>query len=428
VAKPKPAEKPRGDPAPNDAAWKLLQLAALLLVEYSVRAKMITRQLGRIAEHLGVRVTTSVGYREVTLHADNGTSCYVQAPELRLNAATNLRTWQTVDELCAGRIGTEEAIGRFEEISHAAPEYGRWVLALIFGVGASALAWLLRADPAAIIVSGVSSGLGLIARKELGKRHVIYFLLPFTAALIGALLGGIVILAGWTSTPGLCLVVPALMLVPGPHLILGVEDMLENHMQTGLSRLGLAAGMLVAAALGIGLGKWMMLGALSVNANPSSAVELTLPLDVVLAGVAALGFAAFYNSPRRVLWVSIMCGMIGHGARFVALQQGIGAGIATLMACLAVGVVARVAADRLRLPFGAVAFAGAVTMMPGVAMYESLAGAMQMSAAGASAPSQLVASSLALFVKAAFVVMAMAIGLLVGSRIGGLLNGRNLRS
>jgi hypothetical protein len=104
-----------------------------------------------------------------------------------------------------------------------------------------------------IVVSGVSSALGLIARQELARRPVILFAHPFVAGLIGAALGGLAIRHGWTETPGICMVVPALMLVPGPHLINGVYDVLENHVQPGVCRLGLATGILIATALGVAL-------------------------------------------------------------------------------------------------------------------------------------------------------------------------------
>jgi uncharacterized membrane protein YjjP (DUF1212 family) len=65
------------------------------------------------------------------------------------------------------------------------------VVAILFGLAASAIAWLLRADWGAIAVSGVSSVLGLIARQELAKRSVILFAQPFVAGLIGAALGGL---------------------------------------------------------------------------------------------------------------------------------------------------------------------------------------------------------------------------------------------
>jgi uncharacterized membrane protein YjjB (DUF3815 family) len=94
--------------------------------------------------------------------------------------------------------------------------------------------------------------------------------------------------------------------------------------------------------------------------------------------------------------------------------------MSTLLACLAIGLMANVAADRLRLPFSAVAFTGAAPMMPGVYIYQSIAGAMRLSAAGTSADPALAAATLALTYKSVFVVGAMVIGLLVGARLSNL--------
>ena len=211
------------------------------------------------------------------------------------------------------------------------------------------------------------------------------------------------------------------MLVPGPHLINSVYDMLENHMPTGLCRLSLASGILIATALGVVLGAWLSLGPATLSTSPSDATPLTLPLDVALAGVAACGFGVFYNTPLRVLWVSMVSGMVGHGLRYLCLDQ-LGVEISTLLACLTIGLIANRAANRLHLPFSAVAFAGAVPMMPGVFIYLSIAGAMRLAGAGTLADPALAAATLALASKAVFVVAAIALGLLVGARLANLID------
>lgn len=405
-------------PLPTELA--LLRLAARLMLEYNVRSDLLKRKLARVARALQLEVEIFVAYRGVTIFAPDGRQLHAQAHELRINVALSTQLNRILDAVASGALPAADAVAELEALETRTPRHNRWLLALIFGLAASALAWLLRADWGAIAVSGVSSALGLLARQELAKRHVVLFALPFTAALIGAVLGGLVIRAGWTETPGFCLMVPALMLVPGPHLINGVYDIVENHMQTGLSRLTLAAGILCGAALGVFLGGWLTLGMTAVEAHPSDDVVLTLGLDVTLAGLAACGFGAFYNAPWRVLWISILCGMVGHGIRFLALQHGVSLEIATLFACLAIGLMAGLAVERFQLPFAAVAFAGAVPMMPGVLIYQGLAGAMQVARHGAAADVALLASTLASFFKAGFVVGAMAMGLLIGARLAGL--------
>ena len=410
-----------GDPirtavAPDEDVLRFIHLSARLLLEYNVRSKSIERRIERIARHLGVNVQAVAGYRQVTLAMADGRSLHIRAPELRINVAISAGTLHVIDQLRLNRLGLDEATRQLETLERLAPRHGRWVVAILFGLAASAVAWLLRADVGAIVVSGVSSAAGLIARQELARRSVILFAHPFVAGLIGAALGGLVIRQGWTETPGLSLIVPALMLVPGPHLINGVYDVLDNHVQPGVCRLGLATGILIATALGVVLGGFLTLGPATVSTSPSEAIRLTLALDAMLAGVAACGFGAFYNAPWRVLWVSILCGVVGHGLRYLCLEY-MGVEIATFLACLAIGLIANAAADRLKLPFSSVAFAGAVPMMPGVFIYQSIAGAMRLSATGTAADPALAAVTLALSFKSVFVVGAIAIGLLIGARV-----------
>ena len=283
-------ESPPHATGPTDAALRLLQVSARLLLEYNVRSKDIERGVARIARHVGVDdLQTLVAYREVTLATADGRSLHARAAELRLNVAVRVGTNRVIDALCLDRIGLDEATRRLEAIERVAPRHARWVVAVLFGLAASAIAWLLRADAGAIAVSGLCAALALRARQQMARWPVLAFTPPFAAGLVGATLGGLAIRLGWTDTPGLCLIVPALMLVPGPHLINGVHDMLENHMQTGICRLALALAILTAAALGVALGGWLALGPETLSTSPSEATRLTLPLDAALAGVAACG-------------------------------------------------------------------------------------------------------------------------------------------
>ena len=237
----------------TDAALRLLQSSARLLLEYNVRSKSSSAPSRGSPGTSGVNVQTLVGYREVTL-ATGGWAWYpctgAGASHQRRRAVR--RRCSVIDELCLDRIGLDEATRSLEDVERLAPRHDA-------GWSSSSSGWRRQPSPGccartagAIAVSGLSSALGLVARQELARRPVLLFAQPFAAGLIGAALGGLAIRLGWTETPGFCLIVPALMLVPGPHLINGVHDMLDNHMQTGICRLGLAMGILIAAALGVG--------------------------------------------------------------------------------------------------------------------------------------------------------------------------------
>lgn len=401
-------------PPADEEVLRLLQLAAQLLLEYNVRSSVIVSQIHRLAISLGIAVQTSVAYRAVTLYLTNGRSIHVQTPEYRINVAVNAALWPLIDQRCAGRLTPTETIVRMQSLQHTAPCNPRWLLAVIFGLAASALACLLNADLPAAAVSGLASALGLLLRQQLIKRHWPLFAPPFAAAAIGGTLAGLAIRLGWTQTPGLCLLVPALMLVPGPHLIQGLYDIFENHIQTGACRLLLSAGILISAALGVIFGGWVLIGLRNVSPTTSSTTPLTLGLDMILAGVAACGFGAFYNAPWRVLWISIACGMIGHGTRFLCLAEGLGLPASTLLACITIGLLAGIPVLRRGLPFSSIAFAAAVPMMPGTLLYRAIAGAVQLALAEIADPAQAT-TILVLLLQASLVVSAMVAGLLLGA-------------
>ncbi|MDQ7990062.1 MAG: threonine/serine exporter family protein [Candidatus Dactylopiibacterium sp.] len=406
--------------AASSVEVRLLQNAARLLMQYNMRTALLRERIHELGAAMGLPVQVQVGYRYLTIHAPDNLNIHAQVPEFRINVAVSAEVNRTVDKVCAGTLAPAEALEILEHVETTAGRHNRWTLALMFGLAAGALAWLLSGDWGAMAVISLSSALGMLARQAMHRFHPVLFALPFVAALIGSLMGGAVIQLGWTATPGICLIVPALMLVPGPHLINGLYDMLENNMQAGLSRLGLAAGILVAAAMGIFLGAWIMLDFTTVPIYKIASAPIPLWADVLLAGVASCGFGAFYNAPWRVLWTSILCGMVGHGVRYLGLQYGLHVEIATLFACFGIGFMAIRWVSSMRIPFAAVAFAGAVPMMPGVLMYQTIGGAMEISFAGSAASVELVAGTLASGFKAAFVVGSMGMGLLAGAWVGGL--------
>lgn len=401
----------------DDEALRLVQTAARLMLEYNVRAAVLAAQVRRLGRAVGRPVEPFVGYRQATLCFDDGRCVHVQAPEYRLNVAISSGVMRLVDQVADRATAPGEAVRAMHALEQSGSVHGRWALALMFGLAASALAGILRGDYGTIITAGVGSALGLLARKELGRRHWPLFSLPFVAGVIGGVVGAAAVRLGWTRTTGLSLMVPALMLVPGPHLINGVADVFENHILPGIGRLVLAAGILLSAALGVFAGAWGLMGLREVSGATSDAVRLTLLLDVVLAGIAACGFGAFYNSPWRALGASIGCGMIGHGVRFLCLGGGAGLAGSTFVACGAVGVLAGIAAGRLRVPFPNVAFAGAVPMMPGSLMYGGMAGAVRLAASAAHAEPADATATLVLLLRASLVVGAMAAGLFAGALV-----------
>jgi uncharacterized membrane protein YjjB (DUF3815 family) len=183
-----------------------------------------------------------------------------------------------------------------------------------------------------------------------------------------------------------------------------------------LARIGLAFGLLTAAAAGVALGVELTLPD-PVTLTPSTnAVQLNLASDAALAGIATCGFAVFYNTAWPQLGVAALPGMIGHGLRFLALRADWGIVAATFFGGLAVGYTSGLIARRNQVPVAVLAFAGAVTMIPGLSAYRALAGALRLARLTDRADASAAAEVLSHSVEACLAVGALTLGLIVGAR------------
>jgi uncharacterized membrane protein YjjP (DUF1212 family) len=396
---------------------EMLGQAGRLLLEYNESTSEIHRALMAASRALTQEVcNVAVAYNGVTVSLGGDGPLLMPVRELRYNMAVQARIHSILEQVRRGELQPATALAELRRGETDTQRHSRWVAVVALAVAAASLAGLLGADAGAAAVAGLATGLGLVARQELGRRHFALLMLPLAAAFIGAVLGGLAIRLDWTETPGLVLIVPSLMLVPGPHLLNGLLDLIDNHVPMSIARLTLAAGILLASALGVVLGIELTLGGPLAAGQDVTTEHLNLFSDMFLAGIVTCGFAVFYNT----LWVQIamaaLGGMAGHGLRFLALEAGWPLEAATLLGGLAVGVVSAWIARSSRVPLAVIAFAGAVTMMPGIQIYRALAGALQLARLKNATELPAMAGTLGDGVQACLVVSALALGLIVGAR------------
>lgn len=396
---------------------ELLAQAGRLLLEYNESTGAIHRALTATARALTDDAChIAVSYNGVAVSLAGEGPALMPVRELRYNTAVQTRVHAILEQVRCGKIELAAALARLGRVEAETPRHPRWVAVLVLGVAAACLAGLLGADTGAAAVAGLATGLGLLTRQELSRRHFSLLTLPLTAAFIGSALGGLAIRLGWTRTPSLVLTVPALMLVPGPHLINGVLDLIDNHLPMSLARLGLAAGVLLASALGIVLGGELTLPDGLPPDQGAGVDHLNLVSDAALAGVVTCGFAVYYNTPWRQVGMAVVGGMAGHGLRFLALEAGCKLGVATFLGGLAVGVVSGWIARSGKTPVAVIAFAGAVTMMPGLHIYRALGGALQLARLANETAPEAVAATLGNAAQACLAVSGLALGLILGTR------------
>jgi uncharacterized membrane protein YjjP (DUF1212 family) len=405
-------------PEDKQAALQFLRHSARLMVTYNTRTYLLQRHLTRIANAIGLDgLRMDVGYCRVTLFTTQGTTLYAYTPEFRINIALLAKVMQVIDKVCLKTCSPTEGLLAFDLIERTAENRPWFLIALLSAAAASAIALLVNGDMSTVFAVGIASASSIMVQRYLTHKQIIKLMLPFAGSFFGAIFCSFWIRMGWTATPSVCLIVPTLLMIPGPHFINGLYDIVENNIQTGLARLCLAVSIVIASAVGVLLGSHMMfLESAKPVLHNSSLTELPLWLGALMAGVISCGIAAFYNAPWRVLAISSLYGTIGHAMRYLFLDMGYSLESSTFFACLTIGFCASFVAERLKVAFSAIAFASAMPMMPGMLMFAAIDHATTIAAYGPHAKPLLAVLMLSELFKAALVLGAMVAGLLMGAR------------
>jgi len=144
---------------------------------------------------------------------------------------------------------------------------------------------------------------------------------------------------------------------------------------------------------------------------------------VIAAGVAVAAFSVFFSTPLRMLGWPVAIGMLAHAVRWGALKAGAGVATGALVACLLVGGILAPVARRWRMPFAAIGFASVVSMMPGVYLFRTASGLVQL-ANNSNASFDLLRATLADAMTAITIILAMSFGVvapkMIIDRFGGL--------
>jgi uncharacterized membrane protein YjjP (DUF1212 family) len=395
----------------------MLAYAGQLLLEYNESTKEIYRSITAAARAItDKKCDVAISYNGVVIALADDAPLIMPVRELRYNAALQARVHTLLRQVQNRVIDVPEALDQLKRVEEETSRHPRSLTVLLLGLAAASLAGLIGADAGSIIIAGIATGLGLMARQELGRRRYSLLTLPFAAGFVGAVLGGLAIRLGWTLTPELALIVPSLMLIPGPHLINGLLDLVDNYVPMSMARFGLATGILVATAVGIALGIQLTLREFPLVEQSVKAGDLNVLMDMFLAGLVTIGFAVFYNTTWPHTGMATAGGIVGHGLRFLALEADWGLVPATFIGGFAVGVISAWIVRLYKIPFAVIAFAGAVTMMPGLQIYRAIGGSMKLARLKDSAELSMIAGASANAWQACFVVIALGLGLIVASK------------
>ena len=405
-------ETPGFGPLTYEPALKTTALAATLLFAHGQTTERTVTAAERLGRALGVTVRVLPYWGEIIVELD-GTplSQIVPAKPLGVDMSRVLAVTTVIDQIRHGTLSAESAQSALESAGRL-PPVSTLRFTLFAAIGAASLGIIFGApDVISLLLIAATAAIGALVRRWLSGFSNNPLIQPlcaaFTAGIVAAASSRFQ-LSDAVALVGFC---PCMVLVPGPHILNGAIDLARTRIALGITRLAYA-GVIVLLICAGGLFGFMAVGANLEIAGPSPPVPLVI--DVIAAGCAVASFGTFFSMPWRLLAFPIAAGMLAHAVRWVLISvAGTNAATGALVACMLVSVLATPVADRLHLPFTALAFSAVVSLMPGFFLFNAATGLVELVSIGPGAPAALLTSIVASGATAFLIIMAMTFGLIL---------------
>jgi uncharacterized membrane protein YjjB (DUF3815 family) len=397
----------------EEAAHLSLQLGRLLLVNGAETAQVQTA-VETFAAGMGCEAHLLVSFEALLLTVISGGDFRTKVGLHVVGMTVDMTAVQALNQIAAdtacGRVDVAEARARLAAVESGRPLHSHWLVACALGLTAASLSWLFGGDGSIFVTAFIAGTCAILVQQQLRRLHVHPLATTFLSALAGGVVGGLGMRLYPGVAPALCLIAPGMILVPGVPLINSIHDAIDNNMSLSLARLAWA--LLVVTAIAFGLCTATLLTGIAI---PTSGATPLLPIaqDALFSALATIGYVFLFNVTWRVSWACVICGLCSHSLRTALMHLGIDVVSGTMVASLAVGVLAYVFARGFRAPPTTFAFPGVVAMIPGSYAFRAVvASLLIMNSADASSAS-LLAQALSLIISTVLLTGAIAIGLAI---------------
>jgi len=348
---------------------------------------------------------------------------------MRLDQATQVH--RVVRDAVTRHLNPVEAIAKLAAVQDMKARFPQWAVVLANGLAAAGFALVFRVSLWGVLIAGVLGALVGLALTLTANRPTLAALVPFTSAFVAAFV--VFTASAYFDAevqPVRVVAAPIITLIPGVGLTRGTQELANNQIVSGSSRLISASVQILVLTFGILTGARL---APLQDYNFADLTDALLPWWAAWIGVLlfAIGQSVVSNEPRGAMRIVIVLLLATYGVQTLVsatIDPILASGVAAGAALLGATVVQR----RSRRGFPAFALFEPVfwLLVPGslglVALTQEFAArdaalTQQVDAAGNNASSVIgLTTGTDVLTVAAGTIIAITIGMLVASAIARL--------
>jgi uncharacterized membrane protein YjjP (DUF1212 family) len=348
---------------------------------------------------------------------------------MRLDQATQVH--RVVRDAVARHLNPVEAIAKLAAVQDMKARFPQWAVVLANGLAAAGFALVFRVSLWGVLIAGLLGALVGLALTLTANRPTLAALVPFTSAFVAAFV--VFTASAYFDAevqPVRVVAAPIITLIPGVGLTRGTQELANNQIVSGSSRLISASVQILVLTFGILTGARL---APLQDYNFADLTDALLPWWAAWIGVLlfAIGQSVVSNEPRGAMRIVIVLLLATYGVQTLVsatIDPILASGVAAGAALLGATVVQR----RSRRGFPAFALFEPVfwLLVPGslglVALTQEFAArdaalTQQVDAAGNNASSVIgLTTGTDVLTVAAGTIIAITIGMLVASAIARL--------
>lgn len=385
----------------------LLLRTGQLLVESSADTSRILRNMKRTAAYLGLpedNLHIHVTYNMLLVNLSDDEHSFSKFQKCDKHGI-NMEAISSVSKLSWRAIKEDYSLEKYEEelneIKSRPRNYTPWQVAIGAGFACGGFCVQFGCDWPAFFYASIAAILGFRLRTYLNSLGSNSYANIAVAAFVSTLLAWLSAyismpiieshLPEWinpilhSNTPWHPLMACSLFIVPGVPIINFVSDMLDNHFEMGLNRAVNTFLMIMAMSFGIAL-------AIKICVIDNFVKDLSMTPHnnyisyATAAAISAIGFSMIFNTPKRLLWVVAIGGIIavctrnivnlGPSNGNVGLDWGLIIG--SLVGSSLISIICIKAVHVFHTPHHCLSIPSVIPMVPGVLMYRALFAIIEM--------------------------------------------------